>query len=77
MEDSSSIIEILRDGVKKDKQLVELRIFFESGLSVEKEMARQALLLYASPDSNRTTMDETLTTGQEEEHSYLLLLSLN
>jgi hypothetical protein len=56
-----------RDGDKKDQQLVALWIFL--GLYVEKEMARQALLAYAFPDRNRTTIDDTLTLEQEEKHS--------
>ncbi len=69
MEDSSCIIEMPRDGDKKDQQLVALGIFFELGLYVQKEMARQALLAYSFPDRNRTTIDDTLTLEQEEKHS--------
>ena len=47
-----SIIAMLKDGDKKDQQLVALRIFFESGTAEEKQLARNALLSFAFPSDN-------------------------
>ena len=52
VDSSRSIIEMLEDGDKKDQQLVALRFFFESGMSEEKQLARNALLLFAFPSDN-------------------------
>jgi hypothetical protein len=49
---SGSIIEMLKDGDKKDQQLVALRIFFESGTAEEKQLAQNALLSSAFPSDN-------------------------
>jgi len=49
---SGSIIEMLKDGDKKDQQLVALRIFFESGTAEEKQLAQNALLSFAFPSDN-------------------------
>jgi len=52
---SAAIIDMLRDGDKKDQQLLALRIFFESGNAEEKKMARDALFAYAFPSRTNTT----------------------
>jgi len=51
---SNSIIEMLKEGDKKDQQLVALWIFFKCGSLEEKRLAREALFAYAFP-SNATS----------------------
>jgi len=71
-DDSSSIVEMLKEGNKKDQQLVALRIFFESGSEEEKRMARDALFAYAFPATNTGTTpsyDNAITLDDDSNHS--------
>jgi len=55
-----SIVDMLREGDKKDQQLVALRIFFECGNTEEKKMARDALFSYAFPHNNNNEASEVI-----------------
>ncbi len=56
---NSEIVDLLKEGDKRDQQLVALRIFFESGTADEKKMARDALFAYAFPSNQDTTAGST------------------
>jgi len=63
---------MLKEGDKKDQQLVALRIFFESGSEEEKRMARDALFVYAFPATNTGTTppyDNAITLDDDSNHS--------
>jgi len=56
---NSEIVDLLKEGDKRDQQLVALRIFFESGTADEKKMARDALFAYAFPSNQDNTAGST------------------
>jgi len=62
-EDSHAIIKMLREGDKKDQQLVALRIFFESGNEEEKQLARNALFAYAFPATTNSATNPPNNTS--------------
>jgi hypothetical protein len=62
-EDSHAIIKMLREGDKKDQQLVALRIFFESGTEEEKQLARNALFAYAFPATTNSATNPPNNTS--------------
>jgi hypothetical protein len=65
----SDIIDMLREGDQKDQQLVALCIFFESGTSEEKKLARDVLFAYAFPSHQGSTAKVDLTTNVNSDDS--------